>query len=150
MRHVWNVVFPQEAYTQDFLMHGILALAAMHKAYLVPSRRHTYLTLSAYHQNLGLEEFRPQVANLTSENWKPLFCFANFVIGYVFTLPIRSEEHRLPEPLLNMLDLFSVVRGVGVIFRPSKDLVKTNLGPLVYGLVSDSDCSSERYTPLRA
>lgn len=49
MQHVWRMTIPEIAYQSPMLMHGILAVAAMHKAYLLPSRRRTYLDLAAFH-----------------------------------------------------------------------------------------------------
>ncbi|KAF7549473.1 hypothetical protein G7Z17_g6358 [Cylindrodendrum hubeiense] len=39
MRHVWRVVIPKEGYRHSFVMHGILAIAATHKASLLPNSR---------------------------------------------------------------------------------------------------------------
>ncbi len=146
MQHVWQVVFPQEGYAHSFVMHGLLALAAIHKAHLLPERRQTYLALSAYHQNLGLQGFRPLLESITNDNWKPVFCFATIIVCYVSSLPARSPGFRLPAPLNNTLELFLVNKGIETIVKPSmKHIANTNLVPLAYGVfVAEINSSSER------
>ena len=36
MQYVWRVTIPEIGYQSPTLMHGLLAAAAMHKAYLLP------------------------------------------------------------------------------------------------------------------
>ena len=37
-RHVWRVVIPTEGYANKYVMHGILAVAAVHRAFLYPEQ----------------------------------------------------------------------------------------------------------------
>ena len=133
-RHVWRVIFPQEGYVHEYLMHGILSLAALHKAFLIPDRRNTYLTLSSFHYSIGQQTFTALLPNVTSSNWQPVFCFATIVIAYVLSLPIRQNCHSQPEttPILRVLELFSVTKGIRSVLLPFiPQLNRTRLAPLV-------------------
>ncbi|KAF5974384.1 sterol uptake control 2 [Fusarium coicis] len=54
MQHVWRMVLPEMSYNAPFLSHGLLSVAALHKAHLLPERRDKYLDLAAYHQTRGM------------------------------------------------------------------------------------------------
>jgi hypothetical protein len=135
MRHVWRVVVPQEGYTHHFVMQGILALASLHKAYLIPSQRQLYLDLSAHHKSQGLRVFRGLLDEVTATNWKSIFCFASLVIAFVCALPARSDNRRMPTPIFSTLELFSLIRGIRSILSPwVSEIHKTALAPLTQGV----------------
>ncbi|KEZ43327.1 hypothetical protein SAPIO_CDS4775 [Scedosporium apiospermum] len=116
-------------------MHGILAIAAQHKAHLLPLHRETYVTLAAYHQAHGLEGFMPHLNNVSEENWESLFCFGSLVIMYASLLPARSESGRLPAPISDILELFSYVKGIQAVFEPFFDYLRRSLlAPLIHGV----------------
>ncbi|KAI0470592.1 hypothetical protein GGR56DRAFT_135788 [Xylariaceae sp. FL0804] len=135
MRLVWRLVIPQEGYRHAFVMQGILAIAALHRAHLVPSQRRRWLDLSAYYETRGLGVFRSLLGRVTGANWRPVFCFASLVIAFVTALPVRSEGRRLPTPILSTLELFSLVRGIRSILAPwVGEIHRTTLGPLTQGV----------------
>ncbi|KAH8590093.1 hypothetical protein B0O99DRAFT_522052 [Bisporella sp. PMI_857] len=156
MRQVWRVVIPQEGYSHPFLMHGILALSALHKAYLLPDKRLRYLTLGAHHYTCGQGVYRKLMANVTDENWKPIFCFALILIAYVRSPPAtRSEKYAIEDPILVILELFFMIRGLKAILAPyTLRFRKTNLSPLATAVwfveetdVTDANLSLE-FSPL--
>ncbi|KAI1010866.1 hypothetical protein LB503_004917 [Fusarium chuoi] len=57
MQHIWRMVLPEMSYNTTFLSHGLLSVAALHKAHLLPARRDTYLDLAAYHQTRVIYAF---------------------------------------------------------------------------------------------
>jgi hypothetical protein len=122
-----------EGYSNKYLMHGILALAALHRAYLYPTQREKYIKATAYHQAAGLNEFRELIASpIDPSNWQPVFCFSSMIMVYVCASPIRMGEDHWPAPILNMAELFAVVKGMQSIMEPwLHSLRKTQLAPLV-------------------
>ncbi|EEY14362.1 C6 zinc finger domain-containing protein [Verticillium alfalfae VaMs.102] len=141
MRHVWRVTVPQEGYKHSYVMHGMLAVAAVHKAQLVPSERQTYITLAAYHQSLGLEGFTPLMFDVNRDNWKPIFSFASIVVLYVYLLPARSENQRLLTPFPSILELFSFVRGIQSIMQKFVHYIpRTSFAPIIWSVwITDVD-----------
>ncbi|CAG9990080.1 unnamed protein product [Clonostachys byssicola] len=133
-RHVWRVVFPQMGYVHEFVMHGILSLAALHKAYLIPDKRNVYLTLSSFHHSIGQQTFTSLLPDVNCSNWQPVFCFATIIIAYVMTLSTQPSCHSQPEttPISRVLELFSVTKGIRSILLPFiPQLNDTRLAPLV-------------------
>ncbi|CAG7963041.1 unnamed protein product [Penicillium olsonii] len=139
-RHVWRVVLPIEGYSNKYLMHGILALSALHRAHLYPRWRDKYIKATAYHQAAGLKQFRELIASpIDPDNWQPVFCFSSMIMVYVCASPVRIGE-RWPAPILNMAELFSVVKGMQSIMEPwLHSLKKTQLAPLVNSVHLESD-----------
>jgi hypothetical protein len=58
VRQVWMQYVPQQALQNSFLMHGILALSALHLAYLSNYQETKYLQLCDKHQSIALKRFR--------------------------------------------------------------------------------------------
>lgn len=137
---VWRSVVPVIGYHIPFVMHGILAIAAMHKAYLVPPRRRAYTDLAVYHQTAGLAGFRVALSELAvgAADWKPCFCFASMMaVGKRWQpLPLMSTEADAPEALATsappkVLDLFVFIRGIRSVLQPYREqLIYSCLAPL--------------------
>ncbi|KAJ5624898.1 hypothetical protein N7510_001207 [Penicillium lagena] len=84
-RYTWQYVLPTEGYSNEYVMHGLLAMAAMHCSYLYPAQRDRYSKASAYHQAAGLKEFRDLIASpIDASNWQPVFCFASMITVHVY------------------------------------------------------------------
>ncbi|KAK2596572.1 hypothetical protein N8I77_013456 [Diaporthe amygdali] len=136
LRYIWRVVFPQEGYRHPFVMHGLLALAALHKSYLFPAKRQEYLTLGASHHTLGLEPFRAHLSNIGDDNWRAMLCFASIVIVHVCSLAARSENGCIAAPITSTWEFFSVVRGIRTTLEEfTPRLVRTSLAPLVSAIL---------------
>ncbi|KAJ5385534.1 hypothetical protein N7517_003445 [Penicillium concentricum] len=140
-RHVWRVVLPVEAYSNKYLMHGLLALSALHRASLFPTQKEKNIKASAYHQAAGLKEFRELISSpVDPSNWQPVFCFASMIMVYVCASPIRLGEDRWPAPISNMVELFSVVQGLQTLMEPwLHSLRRTQLAPLANCVWLDSE-----------
>lgn len=131
--HVWEVILPREGYRNPYVMHGILSIAAVHKAYLIPSQRKAYLALADYHQTTGSEEFRLQLVQCSQENWRPIFGFASVVALYMMCLPTRSASLKLEDPINNFLELINVIRGIRTVLTPIfTRIYHSDYAPLVF------------------
>ncbi|KAH8654649.1 hypothetical protein BGZ60DRAFT_157979 [Tricladium varicosporioides] len=136
MRHVWRTVMPREGYLHPFVMHGILAISALHKAYLLPDKRHEYLIICAYHHNIGQETFRNLLIDVKDENWRPIFCFALMLVAYVRCLhATKPESFTMTTPISTTLELFFVIRGIKAVLDPFMGKLRgTDLTPVADGI----------------
>lgn len=133
-RHVWRVVFPQEGYANEYVLHGVLSLAALHKAFLLPDRRDVYLNRSAFHHSIGQQHYTALLSDVNVANWRPVFCFATIVIAYVLSMSMQPDEEMGVEAtaISRTLELVSVTKGVKAVLLPFiPQLNNTNLAPLV-------------------
>lgn len=133
-RHVWRVIFPQEGYANEYLLHGVLSLAALHKAFLIPDRRDVYLNRSAFHHSIGQQHYTALLSDVSVANWRPVFCFATIVIAYVLSMSMQPDDETEAEAtaISRTLELISVTKGVKAVLLPFiPQLNNTNLAPLV-------------------
>ncbi|MCJ1291585.1 hypothetical protein MMC34_003130 [Xylographa carneopallida] len=108
---VWRELIPQLAFEADFLLHGILAVSALHLALTRPAA-HPHgadAALALRHYTTALALFRPQLDRVTARNIYALFAFSCVVPVYVFGYPHVSQFPA--DPLPEMLDMISVMRG---------------------------------------
>ncbi|KAL2823810.1 hypothetical protein BDW59DRAFT_148366 [Aspergillus cavernicola] len=130
MQETWQVAIPQMAYSNEFLMHGILALSALHLAYLKPEKYSFYLAGSGFHMSLGLRSYRRILLSPSSENCHALFCFSSFIMVYIYASPTESTEHDAHIGLESILELLGLCRGT-LVLLPYFDLIRqSSLEPL--------------------
>ncbi|KAM5341601.1 hypothetical protein ACJ41O_014632 [Fusarium nematophilum] len=135
--HVWSIAIPREGYRTPFVMHGILAIAAAHKAYLMPASRGIYLPLADYHQTLGSEGYRQALQTFDETNWMPVFGFASVVVLHMLTLPTRIDNRILEDPIRNFMELTGLLRGIKTTLEPIiPRVVRTQFAPVVYSVWS--------------
>jgi hypothetical protein len=130
MQHVWRMVVPEMSYSTPFLSHGLLSVAALHKAHLLPARRDKYLDLAAYHQTRGMEGFRSIFTSINEENWKPAFCFSSTIVMYAFSPAGQTED-----AMADILQLFVLIRGLrSSLLGGARELAGTPLSAWSHGI----------------
>ncbi|KAL1797936.1 hypothetical protein ACET3X_004542 [Alternaria dauci] len=68
LRNMWRVEAPKHANAHDYLMHEILAFAALHKAYQQPpDQRQPYYACGIHHQDLAIRGVRERLHNVTND-----------------------------------------------------------------------------------
>ncbi|KZF26555.1 hypothetical protein L228DRAFT_257970 [Xylona heveae TC161] len=114
---LWRVTIPQLAFSQPFLMRGLLAISALHLARLRPSRSETYLSQAALHQDSALRAARRAMSRVTQDNCNALLAFSILVVMFAFARPrepdslilIGSMEHGTAEWLLLLRGVHSIL-----------------------------------------
>ncbi|KAF2736348.1 hypothetical protein EJ04DRAFT_171146 [Polyplosphaeria fusca] len=104
-----NEAFPSYivdvAFEFPFLLHGILALAALHLARLDKERHGDYLRQAESHHDAALFRFRNDVTDIVESNFEAVFCFAfmlsPFASGVSFTTQ-NGPEQALDSVIHNM------------------------------------------------
>lgn len=130
MQEAWQVAFPTLAYSYEFLMHGILALSALHLGYLKPENYSRYTTSSRFHISLGLRSFRKLLSSPTVANCSALFAFSSLIMVYIYASPAESVEVSMVDTLESTLHLFKLCRGI-LVLKPYMGHVRNStLGPL--------------------
>lgn len=135
MQDCWRTVVPQMGYEYPFVLHGILAVSAIHKAHLLPVQREKYLDMAAYHQTRGLEGFRTALLYIGDTDWQPSFCFSSTIVLYVCALAAHGSEEPATGPLSEILKLFVLLRGFRSVLLPCQaEVLETPLAPLSHGI----------------
>ncbi|KAH8595056.1 hypothetical protein B0O99DRAFT_623097 [Bisporella sp. PMI_857] len=125
-REVWKMDFPRQARSNVMIMHGLLAIAALHMTHLEPEDMLKYRTRALQHHDLGLQIFNSQFKSLTSENSDIMFSFGLTLVVWAFASPSAFGLKSLWfDDLLKQLDH---VRGCKTIFQLHREAIVT--GPI--------------------
>lgn len=131
---VWRNSVPEEALSHPFLMHGLLAVSALHLARTDtdPPRRGAYLNRAVAHQNQALALFREILGDINEVNAKAMFAFASIVVVYTFGFPQTPDAQ---DPWTCIDDLYQVLvltRGIQQVIRsPAEFLSQSNFAPIL-------------------
>ncbi|KAL4867802.1 hypothetical protein BDV12DRAFT_209519, partial [Aspergillus spectabilis] len=91
---LWQSVIPTLATQHGFLLHGLLACTALHKAYLShgPALKQSYTLLACTHQDVAFPGFRAAIANPTIENSHAILAFSHLLIIYSFASSTTNPD----------------------------------------------------------
>lgn len=132
---VWRDAAPREGLAHPFLMHGILALSALHLARTgsEPLRRAEYLNRAVAHQNQALVLFRVLLNDVNEGNAKAMFAFASIVVVYTFGFPHTPD---VQDPWTCIDDLYQVLtltRGVQQVIHSSAEYLNdSDFAPVLH------------------
>ncbi|KAF4973872.1 hypothetical protein FZEAL_9172 [Fusarium zealandicum] len=117
---VWKKIVPEAAFSHEFLMHGLLALSALHYAQSHPSQRREYGLISSHYQSLALQIFATKLQDISEDNFEPYFFLATFI----FILSMRSisdrQDSQSPADPSDISQSFMLLQGIKSIceFKP--------------------------------
>ncbi|KAI9167696.1 Sterol 3-beta-glucosyltransferase [Paramyrothecium foliicola] len=132
---IWRVQAPQEAFRCDFLLHGILAVAAMHLQRLRPESAAYYHRLAAQHHTEGISLFRPALDRLTQSTATPTFLFSSILVCMSLHLFETEDQAHADSmsPLDRIFDAFNLGRGVHDLLKSTWYwLLETPFTPLLH------------------
>ena len=121
MSALWTEIIPQIAFKHDFLMHSLLAVSALHTAYINPEHRDLYCEQAVSHQNQASRLAQNEMMNANVSNADALFAFSITTMWYSFA------SHGLPQmeisrrPLQGAIQTINVLRGIRTIGPSVKD-----------------------------
>ncbi|KAJ5287542.1 C6 transcription factor [Penicillium angulare] len=127
----WQSLIPKLAYTNEFLMHGILALAALHMAATTTESNNpvSYLDVALRYNSLSFGPFRNALDNLTPQNCDAVYAYSAIitVIGVALpTLHGRFREERV-STVENMVTFFDLLQGATSISRISAPWLQASI-----------------------
>ena len=114
--HVHQDSIPNLAFANTYLLHGVIAIAALHKASTVRADRNKYIQKAAESLNSGLPRLHSLIANLENESPHAVTMYAGFVGLYAIGLPAAQFRDGNVENALQVLfDAFELIRGTATI-----------------------------------
>jgi len=153
--HVLRDDIPRLGLRFSYLMHQLLAVSALHIAYVSPDSDSSkkYLSRASHHQAIAISGMRPALSKpITEGTSRALFAASAFLMVGTFatnrglgpTSPDVCEvSHRCP--MDGILETFSVVRGMGAIREAtSKELQRNLVGDLFGTQPQSTSCESLR------
>ncbi len=131
--HVCQVDIPQMALRYEFIMYGILAVAALHLSTLQTARKTELLQAAMRLENVAIPSFRRLLSSKKSENIHAVFAFAGFVVPYMLAMSGSHDSSNCIPSLDNKHPhWFHSLRGlIMLLVRTQDDLAQGPLSPLL-------------------
>lgn len=154
-RHVWQSVIPQIALSHDFLLHGLLALAALHLSRVSPERKDNLLAIASTHHAVALPIFRSAVQGLNSQNPHACSAFGTLLTVYEWAatkhtsnLFFATAQHPA-EP--STIEWVQLLRGSGrVVSCYYEEIGRGPLAPILqWDLAAESEAETHPAEPVR-
>lgn len=131
-RSVWEMPVLQEALQAPFLMHGILALAALHLSHLNSDDHHSdWLNIAIAHKNTALSMFSEQLPNISQGNAKAMMSFAGLAVAFSFASALNLGPLEEGPSLGSLTNIFTLSRGVQTVINTEVMFLRqSNFAPL--------------------
>lgn len=126
---VYQIQAPILGYANHYLLHGLIAIAALHKATQV-AEPCKYVRKAMESLNSGLPRLQSLVANMANESPHAITMYACFVGLYALGLP--AVQSRPNNPLDDLVEAFKLIRGTAtVITQTWLQVTHGPIGPLM-------------------
>ncbi|MBA7492112.1 hypothetical protein ES702_02661 [subsurface metagenome] len=129
--HNWQVVVPRLALRHEYLLHGLLAMAALELASDAQDDfklRQQYVEAAVEYNNLASSRFRDELLNLSAENHRAMFALASIFMVMGLALPQFTarpcERVRMLEHVFTFLEL---AKGFVAVALSDKDVLQDPL-----------------------
>ncbi|OJJ03976.1 hypothetical protein ASPVEDRAFT_43437 [Aspergillus versicolor CBS 583.65] len=130
-RIIWQIHLVDEALKTPPLMHGILAVSALHLALSEPpSEQAFWLGIATAHKSEALQFLRNGLGNVNAENATSLVRISGLVVAYAFGSALTETD--ADKPSLDALNkVFVLCRGIQQINNAASSFLRqSNLAPL--------------------
>ena len=125
-RALWQLHAVKLGFKHEFLLRGILAVAAMHLSYLLPDRKADYELKASAHQSIGLQLFQENLNRADEYNCHALFAFSCLIVVMAFATPRKDDPQR------EILHWFHLLRGCNSVCQLHWELLRNSfLSPLL-------------------
>lgn len=119
----WQMEVPQVAFSHDFVMEGLLAVAALHIAHLEPTRRAEWARTALTYQLTATSGLRENLNNSPGDHLKAKFIGSALILLLVTAYPgicgdsDTGQERAEHEYTLNTVQTIrSALEGCGLLF----------------------------------
>ena len=130
----WRYIIPELAVKNPFLMHGLIAISALHLSTLAPSRASELTVFASKREQLALPLFREALLSQDPESYLAVFIFASFVVPYILASSESSgvSVSRIPSHSETHPHWFHALKGVMMLVCQNWKLIaKGPLGPIL-------------------
>jgi hypothetical protein len=112
---VWQNAMLELAFEHSFLLHGILALSAVHKAsFFLPADREALLLQADMHISQALDAMRKHLTTSNEETAIPMFVLSSVLLTYNF----GSVQEKPDDPIGSLHHCFMLLSGIKVVIGP--------------------------------
>ena len=131
--HNWQVFVPRLALKHEYLLQGLLALAALEIADSIsedgdPSQRGLYVNAAMEYHNQASSTFRASLSNVNPTNHQPLFALSSILMVMGLILPRFTDSHDERRGGLELiLTFFELIKGYVIVVHTQENALKDPL-----------------------
>jgi hypothetical protein len=126
---VWRFAIPKLAGDHEFLMHGLLDIAASHKAFANPQERGALLLQASQHRNSSIQGMRTAILNITEASCHAVVAAATLLsIGALASQAEHATKGNQDPGLTDLFAYITLLRGMCHILKRWEIVVEQ--GPL--------------------
>lgn len=93
--HIWKDLIPALAYSNTFLLHGLLACTAQYMIHMNFPQRQELILRACSHQDHALPAFREAIDNPTSDNCDAIMTYSYLLVVYTFATSSATSSDSL-------------------------------------------------------
>lgn len=125
---LWRIHIVSLGFKHDFLLRGILAVTAVHLAYIHPDKRAVYDLQASTHQSIALASFQDTLAHVDGSNCHAIFAFSCLIIVMTFA----SRKDKASDFQTDVLQWFYLLRGASIVLQMHQESIQCSfLKPLL-------------------
>lgn len=129
LHYLWQSTMVDLGFRHHYLLHGILAVSAVHKATIYPTESESLLVQSTHHINLSLRQFTALLSSPDPTTCVPMFATSSMLA--VHTLG-EAQVQEPPDPIMAFCSWARLVRGVQTVITPNWiRLQNSEMAPLI-------------------
>ncbi|KAE8422827.1 putative Zn(II)2Cys6 transcription factor [Aspergillus pseudocaelatus] len=119
---LWQAEIPTEAYSCPLLMHGVLAIAALHLVSSGSAESSSLVDRALHHHTISLQIFNREISDISSTNAHVLFAYSVLLIVWAYA-SFSTKKDR-PLQLDSLLGSLELVRGCKTVFEIHSNSIK--------------------------
>lgn len=130
-KHIWQVLLVEEALDTPFLMHGILAVSALHLSLSeIEPQKSFWLGIATAHKGQALPQFVQNLQNIDVANAKAMMGLSGLVVAFAFGSALTGVADADLPCLDTLHNVFALCRGVQQIINAGSSLRSSNFAPM--------------------
>ena len=114
--HTWQVTIPRDGLECSFLLHSLLAMAALESHVLNQPPHSNYLNAALELHGTSLQSFRAVLAENTPNRPQPILAFSLITMVLSLAIPQFTKYSNEPQSVLyNLVSHYNMMQGVGAL-----------------------------------
>jgi hypothetical protein len=142
---LWIGEVPKEAAQYDFLMDGVLSLAALHCAYLNASMNQDYTAIAMQYQNSGLRSYRTALNHINKDNYQAIFAFSIILMVLGIATSAPHSEYESVSATETISSVFGLLKGVELTVKQFEESLRSGMFSPFFE-PRDENCASHLFT----
>jgi hypothetical protein len=143
---VWQNMPFHDGMTYPFVLDAILAVAALHKAFIEPQNNEKYISACLFYQSQCLQTYYKQLTNINADNCHAMFAVSALINVLTIAMSRGSTSLAATSPLETLFTTCKLLRGIQVVLHGNFDRVRSAHYKEIFSVTEippDSTVSSE-------